>query len=94
MGEVFASRVLVPPHVLVRDLEGELVLLNVESEHYFGLDAVGTRMWVALTGSPTVEEAYAHLSEEYEVEPDRLRVDLADLVSRLVSEGLLELQAV
>jgi len=34
----FANRVVVPKHVLVRYLDGESVLLNLETEKYFGLD--------------------------------------------------------
>ncbi len=44
----FASRVAAPRHVLVRALDRESVLLNLETERYFGLDEVGTRMWQLL----------------------------------------------
>jgi hypothetical protein len=30
------KRVVVPAHVLIRHLDGESVLLNLESERYFG----------------------------------------------------------
>src|SRR5208283_1090645 len=66
----FASRVVVPKHVLVRHLDGESVLLNLETEKYFGLDATGTRMWQLVTAAPTVDAAYALLLEEFEVEPE------------------------
>jgi hypothetical protein len=36
----FADRVAVPAHVLVRFLENESVLLNLETERYYGLDAL------------------------------------------------------
>jgi hypothetical protein len=39
-----ADRVTVPAHVLVRFLDKESVLLNIETERYFGLDETGTRM--------------------------------------------------
>src|SRR5437762_10901062 len=38
------DRVVVPQHVLVRFMDGESVLLNLETERYFGLDETGTRM--------------------------------------------------
>jgi len=85
----FANRVVVPKHVLVRHLDGESVLLNLESEKYFGLDATGTRMWELVTTAPTVDAAYAQLLEEFEVEPDLLRTHLAELLSRLLENGLL-----
>lgn len=86
----FANRAMVPDHVLVRHLDGESVLLNLDTEKYFGLDAMGTRMFVLVTASPCIESAYAKLLEEYEVEPELLRGHLADLLSRLVDNGLLD----
>lgn len=84
----YTARVLVPEHVLVQELDGEAVLLNLKSETYFGLDEVGMRMWQALTTSPTVQNAYDALLEEYEVLPGTLQHDLDELLGRLVEQGL------
>ncbi|NCF65090.1 MAG: PqqD family protein [Anaerolineaceae bacterium] len=82
--------VSVPENVLFRELEGESVILSLDNETYYGLDDVGTRMWLQLTTQPTVQDAYNALLHEYEVEPDELQNDLARLVSELVAAGLLD----
>jgi len=87
----FAHRVVVPKHVLVRHLDGESVLLNLETERYFGLDTTGTRMWELLTSSPSIDAAFARLLEEFEVEPELLRTHLTQLLSRLQEHGLLSI---
>jgi len=46
-----ADRAVIPQHVLVRFLDRESVLLNLETERYFGLDETGTRMWQVLTSA-------------------------------------------
>jgi Coenzyme PQQ synthesis protein D (PqqD) len=84
------DRVIVPAHVLVRVLDKESVLLNIETERYFGLDETGTRMWQLVTGALKIEVAYRQLLDEYEVEPELLREDLTDLLRRLVENGLLQ----
>lgn len=81
-------RVLIPNGVMVRELGQESVLLNLESESYFGLDDVGTRMWNVLTQAPSIQSAYEQLLTEYHVDPAQLRVDLLDLVDRLTEDGL------
>jgi hypothetical protein len=86
----FMDRVVVPSHVLVRFLDKESVLLNIETERYFGLDETGTRMWQVLTAAPKIEVAYQQLLEEYDVKPELLRENLTDLVIRLVENGLLQ----
>ena len=86
----FSDRVVVPAHVLVRHLDGESVLLNLETEKYFGLDATATRMWELTTGAPNIEVAYGQLSNEFEVEPEQLRMHLTELLDQLVENGLLK----
>ena len=86
----FAGRATTPAHVLVRVLDRESVLLNLETEQYFGLDETGTRMWQLLTGSPSIDAAYQELLAEFDVEPELLRSNLMELLSRLVESGLLQ----
>jgi hypothetical protein len=90
MSPSFAQRVAVPENVMFRELEGEAVILDLDSESYFGLDEVGTRMWLALTGAASVQEAFDELAGEYEVAPDTLRKDLDELLAALLDRGLLE----
>jgi hypothetical protein len=85
----FDSRLRAPEDVLLSELEGESVLLNLKTEIYFGLDEVGTRMWAAVTAADSVQAAYDALKEEYDVDPERLREDLNDIVDKLVENGLL-----
>jgi len=86
----FSDRVVVPAHVLVRHLDGETVLLNLDTEKYFGLDGTGTRMWEIVIHSPSIEAAYGRLSEEFDVEPEVLRNHFADLLGQLLENGLLK----
>lgn len=79
-----------PEHVVMRELEDEAILLNLETERYFGLDEIGTRMWTELVASPSVEGACEVLEREFEVEPATLRRDVDALVAQLVDSGLLE----
>jgi len=88
----FSERAAVPSHVLIRFLDQESVLLNLETERYFGLDAVGTRMWQLVTAAATVEAALGQLVEEYDAPLDTLRTDLTNLLQHLLDNGLIELQ--
>jgi hypothetical protein len=87
------SRISVPSDTLVNILGGESVLLSLKSQHYYGLDEVGTRIWNVLTTSPSVDDAYEALLEEYDVEPETLRQDLYDLLGELAEQGLVEVQS-
>lgn len=84
------ERAAVPAHVLVRLLDRESVLLNLDTEQYFGLDETGTRMWQLLTTLPNIDAAFQELLAEFDVEPELLRSNLTELLGRLVDSGLLE----
>lgn len=88
----FADRATVPANVLIRFLDQESVLLNLNTERYCGLDSVGTRMWRLVTSAPTIDAAYFQLIEEFDVEPETLRANLSDLLDRLAEHGLIETQ--
>jgi Coenzyme PQQ synthesis protein D (PqqD) len=86
----FADRAAAPAHVLVRYLDRESVLLNLETEQYFGLDETGTRMWQLVMTSPSIDAAYQGLLAEFDVEPELLRTNLTELLGRLLDNGLLQ----
>ena len=88
----FSNRAHVPSHVLVRFLDNEVVLLNLASEKYFGLDETGTRMWQLATTSPNIDTAYQELLAEYDVAPELLHDNLTKLLIELVENGLLEVK--
>src|SRR5580704_12470802 len=88
----FGDRATAPAHVLVRYLDKESVLLNLETEKYFGLDETGTRMWQVVTAAPSIDAAYQELQNEFDVESELLRLHFTELLGRLVDNGLLQIQ--
>jgi hypothetical protein len=87
----FSDRVKIPDDVLISKLQEESVILNLDSERYYGLDDVGTRMLAVLTTSDSIEAAYQTLVKEYEIEAHVLRQDLLELVEELVEQGLIHI---
>lgn len=65
------------------------MILNLDSERYYGLDDVSTRFLSVLTTSDSIETAYERLRNEYDVDPQVLRNDLLALVNNLLDQGLL-----
>ena len=87
----FADRVKVPDDILISTLQSESVILNLNSESYFGLDEVGTHILSVLSKSNSIQAAYDVLLDEYEVDAEVLRQDLASLIERLAEQGVVEI---
>ena len=87
-----SSRAQIPAHVLFRELQGELVLLQLERGVYFGLDPIGTRIWHLLHDQRSLGDVVQALVAEYEVSEARAVEDVITLVRRLQEHGLVELR--
>ena len=83
------ERAFATPRVLCKDLGDEAVLLDLETETYFGLNSIGCRFWKLVTTAPTIRDAIAVMLEEYDVAPDELERDMVALIEDLVGRGLL-----
>ncbi len=87
----WSAKVRLPEHVLMEQLDGESVYLNLESETYVGLDEIATRMLRTLTASRSIDEAYQALLGDWDVDPQRLRDDLEKLLHDLLEQGLIQI---
>src|SRR5271169_803201 len=88
----FSTRIIPASDVMFRMVDDEIIMLNLKTELYLGCDAVGTRMWVALTGSDSIQAAYELLLTEFDVEAGELRRDLEEFVGKLLEQGLIEIK--
>jgi hypothetical protein len=66
----------------------ELVALDAQGGNCFGFNEVATSVWRNLERPTTFDELSAQLLEEYDVEPDRCRRELRDLLDDLEARGL------
>jgi len=78
--------------VFAQEVDGEMVLLDMESENYFGLDEVGTAIWQAMQDKETLKEVFDVLLEQYDVGADMLKNDLSAFVGQLSESGLLKVE--
>jgi hypothetical protein len=93
MAIAFSARVRIAPEVMIREIGGESVLLDLKTERYLGLNESGTRMWQVLMESPTVQTAYETLLAEFDVAPSELQGDLNGLLEQLLANALIVVES-
>lgn len=84
------ARFRVMPQVSARTLGDELVLLNLDSGVYFGLDRVGMRIFNLIGDGRSVSEICDQLSAEFEADRATIENDAAALVRDMVAHRLIE----
>jgi hypothetical protein len=87
-----SSNITISSNVLAQEINSETVLLDLQSESYFGLDAVGTRIWQLLQEHSRLQKVFDILLEEYNVTSEQLKIDIEQLLTKLNESGLITLE--
>ncbi len=77
------------PNLLMTELDGEAVLLDIESSYYFSLNETGTRVWRGLEADKSLEEIVDGIVAEWDVTPDEARETVESFLAALEKEGLI-----
>ena len=91
MMKILTQSIKVLPDVLSQEVSGETVLLDLNSENYFGLNDVGTRIWQLIQEDGDMQKVYDMMLDEYDVDEKQLEKDMEELVTKLVDAGLIEI---
>lgn len=80
--------------VVAREVNGEMVLLDLNSGQYFGLDPVGGRIWELLSEEPrTLAELCDYIESEFDAPRERIEADLMTLAKQLQDQELIAADA-
>jgi hypothetical protein len=74
------------------DLQGEAVVLHLNSGKYFGFEAVATLIWSLVQQPRRVGEIRDAVLEQYDVARTVFERDLLDFLSELQEAGLIEVK--
>ena len=87
-----ATKVAISDDVLLQEVGDEVVLLDLASERYFGLDPVGTRIWGLLPERDDLASVLSSLCGEFAAPAERIEADLLTLIEALLEAGLVTLE--
>jgi coenzyme PQQ synthesis protein D (PqqD) len=78
--------------VLIQELQGDAVLLDLKTGVYFGLDRVGTRMWRLIGEHKAIPDIVNAVTEEFDVSEQKCTDDVLAFVKRLNEQGLIAIE--
>jgi hypothetical protein len=76
--------------VLCQRIQDQAVLLNMDTQQYYGLNPTASEMWDRLVELHDIDAVEALLHDVFEAEPEVVKSDLRNLVGDLVGAGLLK----
>jgi hypothetical protein len=86
-----ATTVVVAENALSTTIDGETMILDQDAGVYYGLNEVGTFIWDLLQEPRSVGELCRKVATEYDVEQERCRADVEDLIEDLTENDLVRL---
>ncbi len=72
------------------DLEGDSIILNVNSGKYYSLNPVGAMIWKLIETPISLENIHTALLNEFNVDSERCKQDLFLLLQKLCDAGLVQ----
>jgi Coenzyme PQQ synthesis protein D (PqqD) len=87
------TRYAASDNVIARTIGDETVLLNIETEAYFGLNEVGSVVWDTLSkGALDAQSIVSVVIENFEVDQALAAKDVDALLTALLEQGLVQSQ--
>ncbi len=71
-------------------IDGEVVMLSLKNGEYYGMDAVGTRIWELLESPLSFASLVDNLLKEFEVSREECEADTRDYLETLYQKKLLK----
>lgn len=79
----------VPTHVRAQQLEDQMVILDLSSGIYFGLNQVGSRIWDLIKQGRALGEIATVVAGEFDVTAAEVEADTLELANELLSRKLI-----
>ena len=75
--------------IMHTDLGDKTVMMDLEQGNYYGLNAVGARIWALLEQPTSIGSLCEQLTAEFEVQPDECLQSVTAFAQNLLDRGIL-----
>ena len=82
------ENLIVSPEAIAKQVGDEIIILHVGNGTYFGLDAVGGRIWQLMAEGKRPNKICEVVMEEYDVSREDLERDITSLIKDLLAQDL------
>ena len=72
------------------EMDGDLVMMSIESGNYFGVSGIGPHVWQLIETPQSLGELVEAVCAEFEVDPETASADLRRFLGELSEHGMIE----
>ena len=78
------------PDQIAAEMDGALVMLNIETGHYYSLNEAANFIWNLLANPASLAEVCDAMMDEFDVSRSTCEADLLRFVEGMLKDGLLQ----
>ncbi len=71
------------------EIDGETVMMSIDSGEYHGLDVIASRIWELIETPVTIDTLVAQIMDEYEVEKEQCQSDVTVFLEKMAEDKLI-----
>jgi len=71
------------------DMDGEVVMMDIENGRYYGFNSVGSRIWKIIEQPATIAKVISTLLEEFDVDTKTCEKTVMEFLNKLYDEDLI-----
>ena len=84
-----ATPLHISPDVIASEVDDEMMLIDINTGRYFGLDVIGSRIWSRLQSPTSIADITAGLRQQFKGDPAQIERDALAFVTTLLDRGLI-----
>jgi hypothetical protein len=82
------TRLIRAPDLIVSEMDGDLVMMHINSSSYFGISGVGVRIWEQLQQPKSLAELAQAIEQAYDVDQQTCQADLLAFAEKMLANGI------
>jgi hypothetical protein len=91
VGPERAPRATHVPRLATNQIDGEIVIMSIEQEKYYGLDPIGSRIWELIAQPRSVADLCEMLLAEFDIDRETCQRDVLAFLERLQTEKVIQI---
>lgn len=78
------------PSILFNDFDDGIMMMDIDSGHYFDIDTIGSRIWTLLEAPASLTSVCSQLADEYDVDDETCLAETGSFFAELAANGLIQ----
>lgn len=76
------------PELIAADMDGDIVMMRIEQEDYYGISGAGSYIWELLDEPIKLSDVVIKVCEEFEIDEPTCQVDTIEFIESMVQMDL------